>query len=255
MSQMLLSGPVPPLTIWAFLIVLALPAMLLLGSPEAMRDPRVALDTLGLLPRWRREQERIRRDAAERVRFSDEVRVAAARAQDAAQRWHTYWQEAEERSGHAWRTWQLAEQRVRRVRAGAAWAVPESDLDQPERADRERFLLRAVRAAVERGDLPAAALAAARAGRAGWDPRLHPAQQELVVLRAIARHREQAHQRAAAAERSAWHDAQLAVSARESLRREAADAAEKAAAVRRRRPSRAHRPVPRAARVLAHRLA
>src|SRR5690348_16805673 len=101
MSQMLLSGPVPPLTIWAFLIVLALPAMVLLGSPEAMRNPRVALDTLGVLPRWRREQERRRREAAERVRFSDEVWVAAARAEDAAQRWQAYWQEAEEQSGRA----------------------------------------------------------------------------------------------------------------------------------------------------------
>ncbi|WP_436535322.1 hypothetical protein [Actinoplanes sp. HUAS TT8] len=241
----------PTIVIWAVLMMLSVPALLLLGSPQAMRSPRVALDTLGLLPRWRAEQERNRREALEKARFADEVRVAAIRAQDAAQRWELHWQQAEEESGKAWQSWQMAEQRVRRVRAGAAWSVPENGRKPQEYADRERFLHRAVKAAAERGDLPAATLADVYTGRGGWDPRLHPAQQELVVLRAIARHREWVFQQAAAAERSAWHDAQLAGSARASLRREAADAAEKAAAVRRHLPSRREpRPSPMAARRL-----
>ncbi|GIF15832.1 hypothetical protein [Actinoplanes teichomyceticus] len=244
-SQMLLADPVAPVAIWLVLVLVSLPALLLLASPQALRHPRLAaLETLGVARRYRHDRERARRRAAETVRYADEVRVAAARAHEAAGRWQRRWEQAEERCDSAWQAWQQAEQRVGRARAAAAFGVPGAARTAADYAARERHLHRAVRAAVERGDLPAAALTAAVAGRDGWDPRLHPVQQELVLLRAVAAHRHRLFRQAAVAERTAWHDAQLAAATRDSLRREAALAHARADAVRHDLPAREHRAAP-----------
>ncbi|GAA1603635.1 hypothetical protein [Actinoplanes couchii] len=61
----------------------------------------------------------------------------------------------------------------------------------------------------------------ALAGSAGWDATLHPVEQEMVLHRAYAAHREREYTAAVAAEQAAWHDLQLARRSRDSLLREA----------------------------------
>ncbi|AEV84082.1 hypothetical protein ACWT_3059 [Actinoplanes sp. SE50] len=212
---MLLADSIASVAIWLVLLLFALPALLLLANPQAVRHPReFALEALGLA--------RSRREAAELARYAEEIQVAADRADHAAQRWQEHRQRAETHAADTWHAWQAAEQRLTRARAAAAFAPPDSPRTAAEYADRERFLHRSVRAAVDRGDLPSAALPAAIAGRDGWNPRLHPADQELILLTAVTAHRRTIHRQATVAERTAAHDARLAAATRHSLRREAA---------------------------------
>ncbi|MBG0563005.1 hypothetical protein [Actinoplanes aureus] len=232
---MLLTEPAP-VAIWAILMLLTLPALIVLASPYGVRDPRRALiDSVAVLRlrEERREAERARRseEAAQTVRYAGEIRVAADQAGYAAERWQGHWEAAAERVDTTWRAWQAADARWARSQAAAAFGTPFTARNPAEYAARERFLHQAVRAAAERGELPAGAVADALNGRGGWDARLHPVQQELAVQRAVAAHLASLHRRAVAAEQAAWHDAQLARRNRDSLRREAVVAEARAAAV------------------------
>ncbi|MEU4424500.1 hypothetical protein AB0F81_28095 [Actinoplanes sp. NPDC024001] len=201
------------------------------------------------LPRWvwaivgerRPERAQPHAEAVEAKRYADELSVAAVRAGEAAERWRAHWQQADQHAAEAWQAWQDAEQRLARTRAAAAFRPAHSFRTPAEFADRERFLPRALAAAVARGDLPATVLGDLAAGAGGWNPRLHPVEQELVVHRAVAAVRHHWFQQAVAAEQAAWHDAQLAATARDSLRREAWAAAERAAALHRHAPGRESR--------------
>jgi predicted S18 family serine protease len=230
-SQVLLADSARPVAIWLILIVVSMPALLLLGSPEAMRHPKLAmLEIFGQARSYQQEQERLQREAVESVRFAEEVQVAAERAHESAQRWQELWRQAEEHAGDAWQAWQDAEERLTRARTASVFATPGTPRTAAEYADRERFLHRSLRAAVDSGDLPA------EAWRGAWDPRLHPVEQEYVLLKAIREHRQGLYRLAAAAERAAGHDAQLAFAAQDSLLREAAGAEVRADAVRRNLP-------------------
>ncbi|WP_436531397.1 hypothetical protein [Actinoplanes sp. HUAS TT8] len=267
MSQMLMADPVRPVAIWLFLIVVSLPALLLLANPEAMRHPRLAvLEVFGQIRNHRQHRERRRRRAVETVRYAEEVQIAAARAHESAQRWQNLWQQSETQADHAWQAWQESEHRLTRARTASAFTTPDTPHTTAEYAAREHFLHRSLQAAVADGALPAETLQAAMTSAAwspsthsagnpqaphhsaghlqtetpqvSWDPRLHPVEQEFVLLKAINEHRRSAYRQAAAAERAAWHDTQLAFTARDSLRREAAAAETQAAAVRRNLPTR-----------------
>ncbi|MFC3987958.1 hypothetical protein ACFOZ6_05655, partial [Actinoplanes siamensis] len=162
LSQMLLADPVAPVAIWLVLMFVSLPALLVLASPRSMRHPRMAvLQVLGAAQRYQQDRDRERDEAVEAARYAEEVRVAARRAQEAAQRWQDLWRQAERRADDAWAAWQEAEQRLRRARTAAVFATPATPRTAAEYADRERFLHRAVREAVERGDLPSTAPAGA----------------------------------------------------------------------------------------------
>ncbi|WP_430782032.1 hypothetical protein [Actinoplanes sp. G11-F43] len=182
----------------------------------------------------RRHEQRLQRHraAVEAQRWADEVAVAAERAEEAAQRWQSYWRQTDEHADDAWHTWQDAEQRLNRTRAAAAFRTPDTLRTTSEYASRERFLHRAVADAVDRGDLPATVLADLAAGAGGWNPKLHPVEQELVLHRAIAAVRYHLYHQAAASEERIRHDAELADATRDSLRREVATAAGRAAALR-----------------------
>lgn len=212
-----------PAVIWATLTVLTLPALLLLGSPDGMRHPRLAAREIVAALRGHREE--LRRQAAEAARaarYAEEVRVAADRAAAGAERWQQVWQRSADEVDGAWQAWLGADARLRNLVAAAAWGPPVPVRTCDEYAARERFLHRAVAAAAGRGDLPPAAVADAPAGRNGWDARLHPVDQELVIARASVVWLWQRYQQAVAAERAAWHDAELARRTRDSLVREAA---------------------------------
>ncbi|WP_229068440.1 hypothetical protein [Actinoplanes sp. DH11] len=228
-AEMFLEAPVAPVAIWIVLMLLSLPALLMLASPQAIRDPhRAALNTFGFLRRHHEARERRQNEAVAAVRYAGEVAVAADRAVLAAQRWHETWQHADDHATRAWQQWQDAERQVTRLRAAAAFRPAWSPRTPSEYADRERFLHRTVHAAVARGDLPADALTSL-----GFDAGRHPVEQELAVQRAVAAHRQELCLSAQAAEQTAWHDAQLAVATRDSLRRAATEAMAQATALRR----------------------
>ncbi|GGN13970.1 hypothetical protein FHR83_003802 [Actinoplanes campanulatus] len=190
---------------------------------------------LARIPTVRRRRDALARwhaEAIEAQRYAVEVLVAATRAAEAAERWREHWRQTDQAATEAWQSWQDAEERLARVRAATAFRTPRTRRTVAEYADRARFLHRAAAAAVERGDLPATVLADLAAGEGGWNPKLHPVDQELVLGRAIAAVRNQLYRWAAATEATAWHDAQLAVAARDSLRREANAAAVRAEARR-----------------------
>jgi hypothetical protein len=223
-ADMLLNEPAPA-AIWAVLMVLTLPALLLLGSPHGVRSPRRALRDIVDLFRERGDDRRQRHDAERQAaRYADEVRAASNRAALAAERWQEHWEQAELRRENAWYAWLDADERLREARAAAAFSTPWTARTPTEYAAREAHLHRMVADAAGRGELPASAVPDAWAGRNGWDARLHPLEQDLAVRRAVAAHLRAGYDAAVRAESAARHDAELAARARESLRREAADA-------------------------------
>lgn len=227
-AEMLLNEPAPAV-IWATLLLLTVPALLLLGNPTGLRHPRQAAREMLAALREPGEQRRRQAETVTRTRqFAEEVRVAADRADASCERWQQRWQTAADELNAAWQAWLDADARLRDSLAAAAWNPPWSAPTCQEYAARERFLHRAVTAAADRGDLPAAATADALAGHNGWDARLHPLEQELVIGRASAAWLRQNYERAVIAERTAWHDADLARRASASLRHEAATIATQA---------------------------
>ncbi|GAA4607514.1 hypothetical protein BJY16_006371 [Actinoplanes octamycinicus] len=239
------------LAIWLLLLVLAGPALVVLASPEGVREPGQALRQVAeVLRRYREQQARSRQQAEEVLRYAGELDAAAAHAATTAQRWHEHWQQAQQCLDTAWQAWLDADARLSRARAAAAFSVPQTGVTPAQYAERERFLRRAVLAAARHGELPIAAVADALAGRNGWNPRLQQAEQELHIYRASAAYLARRYRQAAAAERVAWHDAQLAAATRDGLRAEAAAAATQSAAARRlltsipaRRPAKAQQAV------------
>ncbi|MBL7261191.1 hypothetical protein [Paractinoplanes lichenicola] len=220
-AEMLLNDPAPA-AIWATLIVLTFPALLVLGSPEAMRHPgRMLRDVLATVRAALSSSSAPAPDPSGEQRWAAEVRVAADRAAISAQRWQELWEQAETTMTAAYESWLDADERLRRATLAARWGTPWSVRTCEEYAARERFLHNAVSAACARGDLPAEALADATAGRNGWDARLHPVDQELVIAKATAAYRRHCYEVAATAERTAWHDVDLARRASSSLNREA----------------------------------
>jgi hypothetical protein len=225
LAEMLLTEPAP-MAIWAALLLLTLPALVVLANPDGVRNPGNALLEAANFVRRTRRRRAERRAAEEAeaqaaVRYALEVRVAAAQAAEAVDRWQAHWRAAADRVDATWAAFRVADARRAHSRAAAAFGTPWTPQDPAEYAARERFLHEGVRAAVSRAELPVRALADALAGRAGWDPRRHPAEQEVVLHRACAEHLERQHRSAVVAERAAWHDTQLARRGRDSLRREA----------------------------------
>ncbi|SDS33905.1 hypothetical protein SAMN04489716_0564 [Actinoplanes derwentensis] len=213
----------PAATLWA-----RLSALLLVAGQQLIR----ILQRIPAVRHAHEERERRHLAAVEAQRWADEVRVAASRADEAAERWQEFRQHSEEHAEAAWLAWQEADRQLDKTRAAAAFRTPDTLRTTTEFAARERFLHRAVAEAVERGDLPATVATDLSAGEGGWNPRLHPVEQELVLHRAIAAVRYHLYRQAVDAEESAQHDARLAAATRDSLRREVSLASGQAAAQR-----------------------
>jgi hypothetical protein len=202
------------------------------------------VDAVPYLRRRREQRARRRQDAAHAARYADELVVAAGRAARVATQWREHCRQSEQLTVTAWQEWQDAEQRLTVMRAASAFAMPAARTPD-DYADRERFLHRTLGAAVDRGDLPAGAAAEALAGHGGWNPWLHPVEQECAVQLAVTAHRRALHQRAVMAEKAARHDARLAAATRDSLRHESTAAVARAATVRHLVPVVRHRPASR----------
>jgi hypothetical protein len=181
-----------------------------------------------LIGDWMRacgRRTRLAAEAAELTRYAGEVAVAARRAAATAERHREYWRAASagvERSGEAL---DAAEAKARRLAGAAAIPVPPLARTPAEYADRERYLHQAAMAACAHGQLSIYQLSDALAHRLGWDPRLHPACQEVVLSRAIRDHLAATYATAVDKERAAWQALQAAMVAADSLHRAAAEAA------------------------------
>jgi hypothetical protein len=154
---------------------------------------------------------------AELRRYAEEITVAAGRAGSTAERHHAAWAAAHGAVEAAWRAYDAADTAARRATAAAAIAVPHRTLTPAEVAMRERFMHRVATDAYYRGDLAIEQLLDALSSRNGWNPCLHPADQETVMLRIARQRRLRAFLAATAAERTAWRDAEFATAARVSL--------------------------------------
>ncbi len=160
-------------------------------------------------------------EPGEAHRYADEIAVAAERAARTAARRRADWARAERAVDTAWRAFEEADRAGRRAASAAAFVGPDSDPTPAEYAERERFLHRTATAACRRGELPIGRLAAVLAHRDGWDPARHPAVQQAALCRAVRDARLAEYREATAAERRAWHAADLAAAALRSLRDEA----------------------------------
>jgi hypothetical protein len=157
----------------------------------------------------------------ERRRYAEEVATAAQRAAATAQRLRAEWLSAQEEVEAAWQACEAAEADVRRLSAAAGLPRPTTERTPAEYADRERYLHRAALAAYWRRELSEEQLSDVFAHRGGWDPRLHPVDQELVLRRAVRDHLRARHELARQREEAAWRAAEQAAVAAGSLRDEA----------------------------------
>ncbi|MCX4474672.1 hypothetical protein OOK41_30915 [Micromonospora sp. NBC_01655] len=157
----------------------------------------------------------------ERHRYAGEVATAAERAAATAQRLRAEWLSAQEEVETVWQACEVAEDAVRRLAAAAGLPRPHTERTPAEYADRERYLHRAALDAYWRRELSEEQLSDVFAHRNGWDPRLHPVEQELVLHRAVRDHLRTRQQAAREREQAAWRAAEQAVVAARSLREEA----------------------------------
>ncbi|MFE9957659.1 hypothetical protein [Micromonospora sp. NPDC005299] len=202
--------------IWSALLLLALGLLaVLVARPErdAASDP----------PPDPAAEEAARR--ADLRRYADEVAVAAAGAAQTARRRREQWLTAHDEADRAWRAYDEAETSARRFANAAALPAPHTPRTPAEYAARERWLHHAAMTAHWRGDLTARQLADVLAHRNGWNPRRHPAEQEIVLARAVREGRRATWAAAAERERRAWRDAESAAEAARTLAAESHAAA------------------------------
>ncbi|WP_230462530.1 hypothetical protein [Micromonospora sp. CP22] len=219
LSTVLLDAP-RAAAIWLGLLgVVTLAIAGLLLRPQLFRFDAGARIREAALPS-RSERIELRRD---QERWAEEVAVAASRAEATARHRREEWLTAQDEAEQSWRAYEAAEANVRRLSDAAAMPLPQTDRTPAEYADRERWLHRAALAAYWRRELSVEQLSDVFAHR-GWDPRLHPVEQELVLRRAVRDHLFAQQRAAREREQLAWRAAELATAAARSLRAEAARA-------------------------------
>jgi hypothetical protein len=244
MEDALMSGIPAALTIWLALLGASVAAFGVLAAvagrarsraarpdtPPPAHAPRIALTRLALAiakePAADPAPPRPEPTAADDDRrFAEEVATAAARAAVTADRRHTGYACAQRAAEAAWEAYETADRAARRAIKAAAFPTPATPMNPAEYATRERHLHRAARAAHARGELSTDQLIDAMSHRNGFDPRMHPFEQD-AMLRRIARDRLlRVYLTASDLERTAWREADIAMAAKRSLDREATDAA------------------------------
>ncbi|NBE84516.1 hypothetical protein [Micromonospora rubida] len=223
--------------IWSVLLVVALGVLTALVARPQRDRPAVDPAPPAVDP--------VIDEATDLRRYAEEVGVAAAGAARTARRRREAWLTAQAALDRAWQAYDEAETAARRFSGAGSLPAPRTPRTPAEYAARERWLHHAATAAHLRGELSIRQLCDVFAHRGGWDPRLHPVQQEVVLARAVRDGRRAGHRAAAARERAAWRDAELAAEAARALAVEAYAAAERARPVR--------SPAPRAATAAAGR--
>jgi len=216
--------------IWLLLVLLAVVSLAGLSLPRGVHRPRQISAWLADSARRKREVEELRAaEAAESIRYAEEIAVAAQGAAATAERRREQCQQAQAAVELAWQAHQQADAALGRARLAAAYGIPVGDVSE---AERSRALRRSARLAHRRGDLSDTQLLDALTHRNGWDGGRHPVEQELMLARAAVSHRFADYQRALEAEQEAWRAADIATAAVRSLRREVTVAAMLADAAR-----------------------
>ncbi|MCX4473431.1 hypothetical protein C5N14_19135 [Micromonospora sp. MW-13] len=210
--------------IWSVLLVVALGVLTFLVARPQRDRPAVDPAPPAADP--------VVEEAADLRRYAEEVAVAAAGAAQTARRRRDAWLVAQGALDRAWQAYDEAEAAARRFSGGWALPAPRTPRTPAEYAARERWLHHAATVAHLRGELSIRQLCDVFAHRGGWDPRLHPVQQEVVLARAVRDGKQAGHRAAVARERAAWRDAELAAEAARALAAEAYAAAERANPVR-----------------------
>jgi hypothetical protein len=253
MEDALMSGIPEALTIWLALLGVSLVAFALLAviagrtRPRATRPgadplplpaPRMAVTRLALAiakqspePKAEQNSEPTRPQPTElddELRFAEEVATAAARAAVTADRRHSEWLCAQRAADAAWQAYEAADRAARRAIRAAAFPTPSTPLTPSEYAARERHLHRSAQAAHARGELSTDQLIDAMSHRNGFDPHLHPFEQDAMLRRMTRDRLLQVYLTASELERTAWRQSDLAMAAKQSLDREATLAARKA---------------------------
>ncbi|WP_341718706.1 hypothetical protein QQG74_02715 [Micromonospora sp. FIMYZ51] len=215
LSSVLLDVP-RAAAIWLSLLgVLTLAVGGLLLRPRRLRFDAAARILDAALPTPDEHADRQR----DRDRWTGEVAVATDRAEATARRRRDEWVAAQDEAERAWQAYEAAEANVRRLSDAAAMPLPQTPRTPAEYADRERWLHRAALDAYWRRELSVEQLSDVFAHR-GWDPRLHPVEQELLLRRAVRDHLFARQRAAREQEQAAWRAAELAGAAARSLREE-----------------------------------
>lgn len=245
MEDALMSGIAEALTIWLSLLGVSAAAFGVLAAvagrarkqtarpeepPLPAHAPRIAITRLALAiakePAAEPEPRRPDRTGADDDRrFAEEVATAAARAAVTADRRRAEWAGAQRAVEAAWQAYEEADRAARRAIRAAAFPTPVTPLTAAEYATRERHLHRAARAAHARGELSTDQLIDAMTHRGGFDPRMHPFEQDAMLRRTARDRLLRVYLTASDLERTAWREADLAMAAKRSLDREATDAA------------------------------
>jgi hypothetical protein len=159
--------------------------------------------------------------AGELRRYADEVGVAADRAGARLVKAREEWLAALRTQEAAWRAYEAVNAKAGRVIRAAVFPVPTMPETPEELAERERYLRKAATAAYRRGELSDAQLVDALAHRNGWTPRLHPIEQDEVILRHGQHRLLRAYQAVSTVEREAWRATEVAAAGKRSLDEEA----------------------------------
>jgi hypothetical protein len=160
---------------------------------------------------------------AEENRFADRLEAAATEAAAAAGRRRAEWLAAQQAVDESWAAYEQASDDARRIAATTAFPLMSRRRKPGDNIDRQRYLHRAATELCRKQDLSIAQLNDVFAHR-GWNPRLHPVQQEAELHNAVRAHRFEAYQRAVEIERAAWRGAEAAAETLRGLRAEAAAA-------------------------------
>jgi hypothetical protein len=160
---------------------------------------------------------------ADQQRYADEVAVAADRAAATVERRRAVWAAAQAELDTAWLAYDEADRSARAAAKACAYPMLSKRRKPGENVDRQRYLHHAAMAACRQRDLSIAQLNDVLAHR-GWNPRLHPVQQEVALRQAVREHRLAGYLAAQERERAAWREAERSADSLRSLRLEAAAA-------------------------------
>lgn len=155
--------------------------------------------------------------------FAAQLEAAAVEAAEAATRRRAEWLAAQEAVDQTWAAFEQAAEATRRMAATTAFPLMSRRRKPGDNIDRQRYLHRAATELCRTHDLSIAQLNDVFAHR-GWNPRLHPVQQEAALHNAVREHRFAAYRRAVETERAAWRGAEAAAETLRGLRADAAAA-------------------------------
>ncbi|GIF03644.1 hypothetical protein [Actinoplanes siamensis] len=203
MDSAFLSSVPQAVAIWLIIVLLLAVAAATVSIPRVLTEPTP--------------------DATERQRYADEIAVAAGRAAGTVRRRRAEWEAAQAGVEQAWAAYEKADQACRRIGSATAYPLMSRRRKPGENVDRQRYLHRAASALCRSQDLSIDQLNDVFAHR-GWNPRLHPVQQEAVLAQAARAHRLSAWYAAVERERAAWRGVEAAAEALSSLRSEAISA-------------------------------